>query len=306
MSKKFRKNFDRRPDHIWESAYLNNVTFLDYFDRMKMVAMSRLKYDGLPDTIDERFFRLGLFERGQMLMFLDETLGVLALPFNQISDRNIYDIPVKREAYAPNGKYRKRCDDTNSVIIYNNANRAPDMPTTTLFATRIADIQRTIDVNVKGQKTPKIVTGTQQQRLAMENLLMQWEGNELFIMGDKSITGAVEMGVLDTTAPYVADKLEIQKHQMINEYLSYLGIDNSNQDKKERMVASEVGANNGLVAIARKTAINTQQECFDRANELWGLNIKVDYDNDYVGELLGSPVAKNPRFSDEGEDSDNG
>lgn len=266
----------------WQSAWLNNQTYNDYFFRLKSIGINRIEYEGLPDTCSQRFIERGLWEHGAMLFFEDEVMGLLCLPFIPGGQIDVYDIPILRRAYARNGNYNALRTNKDSVIIYNNYSHLADLPTVELFARRIADIQRTIDVNIIGQKTPKIITGSESQRLVMKNLMMQYEGNEPFIFGNKDINSDIELNVLDTTAPYVADKLEIQKHMMINEVLTYYGIENSNQDKKERLVADEVSSNYGMVENSRNVAVDSRQDCFDQVNKMFGTNITVRFKSDVV------------------------
>lgn len=269
----------------WESAILNNATFDYYFNFLKLITINRLKFTGLPETVDERFLKRGLFDKGQMLWFQDEEIGDLCLYFTTGGQKSVYDVPLLRQVYTSNGIYHTQRTYKNSVIIYNNYNRLPDYHDVEMFALRLADLQRTIDVNVKGQKTPKIITSNESQRLVMKNLFMQWDGNEPFIFGDKKLRDEIKLDVLDTTAPYVVDKLEIQKHMLINEFLTSKGITNANNDKKERLVQSEVSSNYGLVEMARNAATSAIQEGLDEVNKMFGHNVQVEFQTDIYYDI---------------------
>jgi hypothetical protein len=75
----------------------------------------------------------------------------------------------------------------------------------------------------------------------------------------------------------VIEKLHILKVRQWNECMGYLGINNANQDKKERLVADEVDANNEQVAASRNVALNARQEACGLINKLYGLNVSVDF-----------------------------
>lgn len=261
----------------WSSAELNNATFIDYFDRLKGIAMNRFEWEGVPDTIDVRFLERALFEKGYCVFFKDSAIGYLCLNATLGGEFTVYDIPRSRNVYTTNGTYRATLTEKDSVIIWNNYLHKSDYMTTQLAALRLADIQRTIDVNIKGQKTPKLVLANEEQRLAMKNLYMQWDGNEPFIFGDKALRREMQIEVLDTTAPYVTDKLEIQKHQVMSEFLTYLGIENANTDKKERLVADEVGGSYGHTEMNRNVALNAREEACKQINEMFGLNVSVKF-----------------------------
>lgn len=269
---------------VWSSAELNNTTFDYYYNFLKSITINRIELIGLPSTVDERFILRGLFERGKMLWLQEPALvgddggpADLCLNFNTGGQLTFYDIPILRQAYTTNGQYNTMRTAKDSVIIWNNYSHLPDAPTATMYARRLADIQRTIDVNVMGQKTPKIITCTENQQLTMRNLFMQWSGNEPFIFGDSKMLQDIRPEVLDTTAPYVVDKLEIEKHMLMNEYMTQIGISNSNQDKKERLVSAEVNSNSDLVENARNITLNSYRQAFDKINDMFGHNIEVRF-----------------------------
>lgn len=245
---------------------------------MKNLAINTFKWDGLPDTVDERFLELILFDKGYAVYFDDEVLGNLALMCTIGGPLNVYNIPTMVTAFASNGYNRPLINGVDAVLIFNNYLHTPSVLTVELFARRIYEIERAIDVNVKGQKTPKIIKSTEQQRLTMQNLFMQYDGNEPFIFGDKNMDLNL-MDVLDVTAPYVADKLIVLKHQIWNEFLTFCGIENSNQDKRERLVADEVGSNYGEVEAERIVMLNSRRQAADKINAMFGTNISVNFNS---------------------------
>lgn len=259
----------------WESALLNNRTYLQYYYRLLELAINMYEWKNLPPSVDERFLELTLFSDGMAVFFRDEVLGELCLQCMIGGQLDVYRIPIERTAYATNG-YQARLDETNSVIIFNNYTHTNSMLDVEMYARRLYEIERTIDVNVKAQKTPLIIRATENQRLTIKNLYMQYDGNEPFIFGDKNLD-MDGIKVLKTDAPYVADKLNILKRQIWNEALTYLGIENSNTEKKERLVSDEVTTNLGGVEAQRFCRLNARRQAAKKINEMFGLNISVDF-----------------------------
>lgn len=258
-----------------QAQIINNQTYVDYYNRLKELALSVFEYKNLPDSIDERFLELKLYELGYCLYFNDEEIGDLVLPCTLEGKLDVYGIPVRRRAYSVNG-YNKECTKNDSVIIFNNYLRTPTDLTIRLFAKRLYEIERAIDTNIKGQKTPVLILCEEDQRLTMQNLYMQYDGNEPFIFGDSSL-GIDGVKTLKTDAPYVTDKLQITKHQIWNEALTFLGIENSNADKKERLVADEVGSNYGNVEAQRNVMLNARRQAVAKINRMFGTNIEVNF-----------------------------
>ena len=260
----------------WVSALLNDRTYLQYYNRLLELAINVYEWKNLPDTVDERFLELTLFSDGMAVFFQDDGgLGYLCLQCMIGGELDVYRIPIDRTAYATNG-YQMRLNNQNSVIIFNNYTHTNSMLDVEMYARRLYEIERTIDVNVKAQKTPVLVRATENQRLTMKNLYMQYDGNEPFIFGDKQLD-IDGIKVLKTDAPYVADKLNILKRQIWNEALTYLGIENSNTEKRERLVSDEITSNLGGVTAQRFCRLNARRKAAEQINKMFGLNIQVDF-----------------------------
>ena len=278
MNGKQRKG--RRGTEFWESAYMNNRTYQQYYNRLTELAISMFEWKNLPPEIDERFLELALFSYGQAVFFRDEELDqYLALTTMIGGNLDVYRIPKIRRAYATNG-YNKQLDEKNSVLIFNNYLHTNSMLDVEMFAKRLYELERTIDVNVAAQKTPVLIQCDETQRLVMKNLYMQYSGNEPFIFGDKKLDiGGVK--VLKTDAPYVADKLYELKTRIWNEALTYLGISNVNITKKERMISDEVIRSQGGTIASRYPRLEMRRKACDQINAMFGLNIECDYREDY-------------------------
>ena len=276
---------------FWESAKFNNATFRNYYDRLTELSISMFKWTGLPPTIDERFLELSLFGDGKAVFFLDDVLGYLALRCMTGGLWSVYNIPTDRTAYASNG-YQMRLDPENSVLIYNNMIRTNSTLMVELYARRLWDLDRTIDVNAKAQKTPVIIKCNENQRLTLKNLYMKYEGNEPFIFGDKSVD-LDDFGVLSTNAPYVADKLYELKSQIWNEALTYLGISNMNIQKRERLITDEVQRNQGGTLASRLSRLNARRKACEEINRMFGLDIWVEY-NEEIAQVISVPEEGGP------------
>lgn len=256
----------------------NNVVYGHYYNRLKDLALSMFEWKNLPDTIDSRFMEDSLFRDGVCVFFKDDIMGYLALKTMIGGQLNVYNIPTKRTAYASNG-YNLELNDTNSVLIFNNMLHNNSVTDIQMFARRLYECDRTIDVNVKAQKTPIMITCDENQRLTMKNLYAQYEGNEPFIFGGKDLD-LKKVQALTTGAPYVADKVHETKIQIWNEAMTYLGISNVSMVKRERLVTDEVSRNMGSVVMSRYSRLNERKEACKKINNMFGLKIDVDYRSD--------------------------
>lgn len=269
----------KRDLQFCESAYMNNRTYLQYYNRLTELAISMFEWQNLPETVDQRFLEMCLFSDGMCVFFQDEVLGYLSLQCMIGGKLNVYRIPMERKAYATNG-YQRELDGTNSVIIFNNYLHTNSMLDVEMFSKRLYNIDRAIDVNANAQKTPVLIQCDESQRLTMKNLYKQYEGNEPFIFGSKGLD-ANGLKVLQTGAPYVADKLYELKTLIWNEALTYLGISNINVVKKERMITDEVTRNQGGTVASRYSRLESRRQACKQINEMFELNIWVDYREDF-------------------------
>ena len=265
--------------NFWDSAMMNNATYIQYYNRLTELAISMFEWVNLPEEIDPRFLELVLFAKGKAVFFKDPEIGYMALMVTDMGPMNVYRVPLRRRAYASNG-YNAELTIDDSVMIYNNYLRTPSKLDVEMFSRRLYNIDRTIDVNVNGQKTPLLIECEETQRLTLENLYMQYDGNKPVIYGDTALQNN-PIKAITTGVPYVADKLTMLKTQYWNEALTYLGISNLNIQKKERLVSDEVARNMGGVIASRYSRLNARKDACQEINKMFGLNIDVEYRDDF-------------------------
>lgn len=270
------------------SLLLNNRTYYQYVDRLTQLAISRIIWHDLPDTVDERYLELHLFTDGQMIYFNDEVIGNLCLNCTMTGRFDVYGYPILRRAYSAYNNYNKMLKPDNSVVIFNNLLRTNSILDVKMFALRLYNIDRTIDINVNAQKTPVLIVCDESERLTMQNVYKQWQGNEPVIKGDKNLN-VKGITVLKTDAPFVADKLYELKCNIWNEALTYLGISNITVNKKERLITDEVERNQGGVLANRYPFLNPREKAVEQINKMFGTNISVEYREDWSDFDLSMP-----------------
>lgn len=287
----------RKAREFEESAYKNSKLYLYYFNRLKELAISMFEWKNLPSTVDPRFLELTLFNDGQCLFFKDEVMGYLTLQCTIGSQFNVYRVPTNRRAYATNG-YQNNLNETNSVIIYNNMLRENAIEVVDMFAKRLYDLDSIIDVNANAQKTPVLITCDETQRLTLQNIYMQYTGNQPVIYGNKNLD-VNGIKVLKTDAPYIGQMIYELKINIWNEALSYLGISTVNNVKRERLITDEVQRNLGGTYASRYSRMNMRKEACKKINEMFGLNIDVDYRQDYSELVEKTDSAENNKESED-------
>ena len=269
----------KKPKRSWETMKLNNDTFIDYMTRLQEIAINMFEWAGLPDTVDERFLELTLCEYGYLVYFNDEEIGDLVATAMIGGPLDVYRIPINRRAYAYNG-YQKDLTNKDSVLVFNNYLRTPSMLTILLYARRLYEIERTIDVNVKAQKTPVAIICDESQLFTMKQVYEKFDGNEPIIFGAKNLD-LKGIQCMKTDAPFVADKLNTLKKQIWNEAMTIFGVENANTEKKERLVSDEVLSSLGTVQAQRYVMLNARRQAAKQINKMFGTQIEVNFRQDF-------------------------
>lgn len=270
----------RKHDIFDESMVLNNLTYRQYLNRLTELAISMFEWKNVPDTVDARYLELHLFETGCMVYFKDDVIGDLCLDCIVNGRLDVYGNPLLRRAYSGYNNYQKLLSYKDSVIIWNNYLHSNSILDVEMFARRLYNIDRIIDINANAQKTPVLVLGNEKQRLTLLNLYKEYDGNAPFIFGDKNLD-INALKALSTNAPYVCDKLYQLKTQIWNEALTYLGISNINIQKKERLISDEVTRNQGGTIASRYSRLESRRQAVEKINDMFGTNIEVNYREDF-------------------------
>lgn len=269
-----------------DSALVNDATYFDYLERFKKIALSMFEWVNLPSSMNSMFLEKCLYYTGSAALLYDETSGYINTKACDRGRLNIYDLPTEITCYSFGyNEVRKNytgllydlegnllTDKTKECILVQNSwERVPTCDTIELFALRLYEAERTIDVNVKSQKTPVMLTVDESQRLMMENLYSQYDGNQPFIFGDKHQLQEGIIKAIKTDAPYVVDKLQKYKQEIFNEALTFLGINNVSVEKKERLNSEEATENNELINLNLESYLAPRKEACRQFNELMGL-----------------------------------
>jgi hypothetical protein len=130
-------------------------------------------------------------------------------------------------------------------------------------------------VNINAQKTPILIRADEKTRKSLETIYNMYEGDKPVIFGAKGLMEK-PFEVLNTDAPFIADKLREEKRAVWNEALEFLGVNTNPSDKKkERLIVDEVNTNNEQIDLQAETMLLTRQQACEKMNNLFGLNVSV-------------------------------
>ena len=270
-----------------DSSLLNDLTYLDYLSRFEKVARSIFEWVNLPKSMNAEFLEKSLYYNGMASILKDKNYGFINTNCCSAGAVNIYGLPTKLECYSYSYNstrtlytgllpsiteaQREYLENSHCILVQNNWDRIPTAGTMELFALRLYEAERSIDVNIKAQKTPVMILVDESQRLMMENLYNKYNGNQPFIFGDKNQLSSDMIKAINTNAPFVADKLTDYKKEIWNEALTFLGVNNIMIDKKERLITDEANSNNELINLNLQSYLAPRQLACEQFNEKFNL-----------------------------------
>ena len=271
-----------------DSTLLNDETYYNYLDRFKKLALSIFEWINLPESMDARYLEKCLYYDGVAALLKSNQYGFINTRAAYSGDVNIYGLPTQLRCYSYSweeqrrlftGKLPKMSDtqkeayeNSNAVLVMNNWDKTPTEFAMALFAKRLTLAERASDTNVSSVRTPLMILVPENQRLTMENLYAQYDGNKPFIFGDKKQMGEMDnIKAINTEAPIVFDKLQNYKKEIFNEALTFLGINNVMIEKSERLITDEANSNNELINLNLQAALVPRQQAAEEFNRLFGL-----------------------------------
>lgn len=276
----------RTKTYFDESLTMNQYTYMQYLSILKQIAISMFEWKNIPDSIDARYIEQSLFSNGSAIYFNDEVMGNLCLSMTNAGEFDVYGEPTKRNVFSKYNNYNRILDKANSVIIWNNLDRTPSFLIIEMFAKRLYNLDRIIDVNANAQKTPILIQCDEKQRLTLLNAYKEIDGNSPVIFGDKNLDMS-SIKSWTTNAPFVSDKIYELKTNLWNEALTYLGIPSANVMKKERLIKDEVLRGLGGTLANRYSRLSARQTAVEKINTMFGTEIEVGIREEI--ENLGMP-----------------
>lgn len=265
-------------DAFRDAMLMNTDTYVDYLERMKKIALSMFEWVNLPSSMNARFIELCLFYNGQAALLYDDDYGYINTMASDGGYINIYGLPTEIQCYSYRFNKRRSLFMTDTgeekgkecILVMNNYERIPTCSTVYLFAYRLAEAQRTADVNIKAQRTPLLITTDQKQYFTLKKMYEEYDGNTPAIYADKNVITPDALKALKTDAPFIAQNIMDYKREIWNEFLTFMGISNLSE-KRERMISTEVDSNNELVNLNLQALLTPRKEACRQFNEKYGL-----------------------------------
>ena len=261
-------------------------TYYDYWlTRMQYVAASAIKWEGLPDTCDPIFLENCLNTAGSAIMMRDDVANDYFVGQNgSVGMIDIYGYPTDRRVIFLNGT-TVNCSIEDSVIIFNNSFRSSDLWVFTNIAQMLADMDAAVRINMQTQKTMPIIPVSREQQLTVENIYADIENNIPYILVDNNSLDIEKLKsalLFDNRKSFTADLMIQVQREIWNRFLTFVGVNNVNVEKRERTNIPEINSNLDEILVMRRNRLNARERACQLINEKWGLHVKVSYYSEEV------------------------
>lgn len=248
------------------NSQLTNWHTVEMYKRQLLsLAENVFEFKNLPTFLNMAYINGVLLRQGSIAFFVDEVMGLLALPYTIIGKLDVYGRPQKIIVTGQNGYRKELTNPKEFVIMYDNNGRYPLYLDIIQYAERLALNVRTIDINIAQQKTPRIWKVQTGKEKTVSDLINDVDACENTIV---TYTNAEvdDIDVVLEPAPYVADKIDQHNEKLWNEFLRLIGIANMNFQKKERNIRDEVLASQGGTIASRFSRFEPRQKAVEEIN----------------------------------------
>lgn len=254
------------------SDLLNDLTFRALYDKYRLIAINAFEWDGLPDGIMERHVERLLFSYGRAIFYRSPGKSYMCLEAQDSGQVNVYNDPLGYIACGVAHTERVRAEDC--VIIENNKLRLATDPFVMFYANKLTEAERTMDVNIKSCKTPVVFACDDKDVLTFKRIFQQVDGNVPAIFADRGLN-LDSINAYQTGVKFMGKELQDYANAVENKLLTFLGVNNTPVDKKERLVTDEARSNDQLIQSFADLQLEARERAAAAINEKYGLSVTV-------------------------------
>ena len=265
---------------IVNSQLTNLLTYQKVRRKMITLASNVLLFKDLEEkapNIDQSYINKKLVYNGSIAWFMDDVLGLLALPYQTIGRPDLYGRPETIMVQGANGYHRTlSVSKGEAIIMYDNEGKYPLILDIVQDAERIALCKRVQDTNIAQQKTARVWLTSKDKEQTVKDLLNKVDGNVENVIAYDTLDINSVQGVL-SPAPYITNDIDEHLEKLWEEFYSHIGISSVVINKKERLIKDEMRASQGGTIASRYVRFNSRKIALAKIKERWGIDIELEF-----------------------------
>lgn len=259
---------------------------IEYVKYMLNKTIPMFKWDGLPDTIPARKLEEMLQTRGCVAIVKHDKdtenapAGFYAVTGGRGGERDAYYEPVDFVFANPaleisaDLKIGKECEIIRNDYLYMGL-----MPLYTRYASLLTENAvslRISDINLRALLT--MGAPDDKTKASAELYLKRLEEGDNAVIGESAFFDGVNFHDASHPQNHMKDLIEYEQYLKAS-WFNELGLDANYNMKRERISGEEVNQNSDALIPLIQTMLNCRQDCVEKVNKLFGLNISVDLDS---------------------------
>ena len=231
---------------------------------------------GAPTTWDLDYLYQHLFLDGYISV-TDTDIGVIPLKCG-ITGINVFEHPTTCIFANPVlGNFQREIGrDCELVKIQYNYQGVSQM--IQRYSTLLAMCDSSVAVNLMNTKVANVFgASSKQQAETMKKMYDEINSGRPAVFINDEIAKKLSENVVNLRVKesYIADSIQILKQNIMNDFMSEIGIQNANTEKRERLIESEINSNRQEVMTSAQHWLDNIKEGFDNVNAMFGLNLTV-------------------------------
>ena len=259
-----------------------------FFDRYLFQKLFSVYDFSIPENWDPDYFRYTLFVMGYTIVFNTDKYGVIN-NHGALYGRNVYYRPTRALVTNPalKGSSVNLDIGSNCQII----KLAPDYrgayDVVSTFSDIMALILESMGTNLFNTKLAYVFAAD--NKAAAESFKAMFSdiasGQPAVVIDKKLFNAEGEPNWIqfnqNLKQTFLGNDLTTFMASVESMFLSFIGIDNVNFEKRERLTNDEVNANNQNTKAVAQVWLESMQQSMDKVNDMFDLNLSVKLNRDY-------------------------
>ena len=253
---------------------LNVDGFLRWYKDIATTKISMFTYENLPQDLTTEIIEQALMYNNCLCFAYIKGLNrIMLCRYIYGSTFSYYWKPTKVTLLALNGEMLDtEVPFDELILVRDNISDIIPFLTTSQWIEKIQTCERTLDILLVLLRMPTIFTGDKNQTATLKQLFKKALDFEGFVIGDKSLKDSIEQFDINLPAQ-PEDVYQLMEHYK-NYALNSIGIYSVNE-KRERVVTSEIVAQNDFADNVYQDMLNERIRFVKECNEKFGTNIKL-------------------------------